>query len=169
MHGGGIDLGGRRRISPPDPIATLSCYDNTFKVYVVYACCSVKDQDGLRRRLFANPSAQYVDSHGFCSVGAMTEEAGGGNLCFVWVDSSLSREDRLPALVHEMSHLADNIVAAAGIEDASGEVKAYLLGRETERIMGPLCGIGAKWLDPGGDLEKVDSILENYKKEASCH
>lgn len=55
-----------------------------------------------------------------------------GGLChgsYIWIKSS-----DLGYLTHEISHFADNCIEHIGVNDTSGEVRAYLMGWAVDTI-----------------------------------
>jgi hypothetical protein len=49
--------------------------------------------------------------------------------------------DTLPTCIHEIVHMSQDILDVAGVKDSSGEVQAYIVERESARIMKEMYGI----------------------------
>lgn len=148
-------------------IESLTAYDSTFKVAIVYVYCGYQDYMALKARIYSDHDRRTPRANALCSVGAASPEAGGGNAIVVWVNSDVvPREAMAPSLAHELSHLADHVLETAGVNDSSGEVRAYIIGRETERVFPVFCGLGVPPA-PDRGVDMINALIERYRNERS--
>ena len=120
----------------------LAVVDDLFEGAIVYAYCTFSEMKTLFGKIytreFEGEPAQAYSFYGPLRGGAVS--AG-----FVWVDSDRTRRvDAIPSFMHEICHLADNVIEGACVDDKKGEVRAYLVERECRRILNAFFGIKAK-------------------------
>jgi hypothetical protein len=112
--------------------------DDTYGVAIVYAYCSFKDYLYVHKRLFRNGDPPKREAVGYCSFG---EASCGGNAGIVWINDRTDKQLTIATAVHEISHVVDDILESAGVSDKSGEARAYMVERETKRILKKFYGI----------------------------
>ena len=112
--------------------------DDTFGVAMVYAYGTFKEYNELRERLFEDTD-KVRQAYGYCSHGVAKSVPCPCTL--VWANSKIPKEQAIPTIMHEISHAVDFILEDACIDDRSGEARAYLIQRESKRVLGGLFGI----------------------------
>lgn len=109
--------------------------DPLFGAAVVYAYGSFETFKRLKNSLFDHPEEESFSASGLCAFGLGVESIG-TMLCLVWANSELHKlENSLPVFMHEIVHLSQDILDWAGVKDSHGEAQAYLVERESERLM----------------------------------
>ena len=124
------------------PDTRLLCSeDDTFHVLIVYAYASFETCKDLEAVLFKEPHSSNIPSAGLAVFGEAVDELGGGKICLVWMNNESPLMATLTTCVHELVHLSQFILKAAGIDDSSGETQAYTVGREADKVFRELYGI----------------------------
>lgn len=118
----------------------IACADCTFGSAIVYAYGTFEEYNGLRAILFGDKS-EIRGAYGYASHGFVRSIPCPCTL--VWVNSVIPREQSIPWFSHEISHLADFILEDAKMDDRSGEARAYIIERETKRILEKMFGTKA--------------------------
>ena len=109
--------------------------DPLFGAAVVYAYGSFETFKRLKDSLFDHPDEEAFSASGMCAFGLGVKSIG-TMLCLVWANSELHKlENSLPVFMHEIVHLSQDILDWAGVKDSHGEAQAYLVERESERLM----------------------------------
>lgn len=112
--------------------------DDTFGTALIYAYGEFREYNELREKLFGDREP-LSEAFGYCSHGTIRSIPCTCNL--VWVNSKAKKEEAIPWFIHEMSHLVDFLVEEAHIADRNGEARAYLLERETKRVLERMFGM----------------------------
>ena len=128
--------------------------DEMFGVGLVYSYGTFAEYNVLREKLFGD-TTKICNAHGYCSNGLMKLLQCPGIL--VWINSIIPRDQSFPYLIHEISHLADFILENAKADDKTGEVRAYIIGREVARIFPTMFNL--KCFNPL-DVEQVKELLK---------
>ena len=119
----------------------LTFVDDLFGCAVVYAYCSFSDLKVLYKKIYGN-ELDIPSAGGYCFHGLLN--GSGGHAELVWVNNIRERkDDAIPTFMHEISHLADNIVKGANVEDSNEEVKAHIIERESRRVLNEMFGVCA--------------------------
>ena len=113
-------------------------FDNTFNVPIVYAYSNFESYQALYTSLFGSDNLPEDTAMGYCSTGRGGGKISDYNIVLVWVNNMVKLELTLPTMIHEIVHLATSILDRAGVEDRSGETMAYMVGRETRRVLSEL-------------------------------
>lgn len=109
--------------------------DPLFGAAVVYVHGTFETFKRLKDSLFDHPDEEAFSASGMCAFGLGVESIG-TMLCLVWANSELHKlENSLPVFMHEIVHLSQDILDWAGVKDSHGETQAYLVERESERLM----------------------------------
>ena len=126
-----------------------------FDTVVVYAFGSLKLYQALRKKL-GQPVTENREASGYCCFW-QSQIGRNGFIAIVWVNDTYlkNRLDGLPSFVHEISHLADYVFNQTGIDNPSGEAKAYFMENEFAKVANKFFGM---------DLEPA--ITENQVMEA---
>lgn len=110
-------------------------YEPMFGVSIVYCYGTLKECEKLGLLLFENVKKVNASACEQCFFGKGVESIG-AKVCLAWIDSDDYRlEHSLPAFMHQIVHVADGILKNEGVEDSSNEIRAYLVERETERVL----------------------------------
>ena len=131
----------------------LAVVDDLFEGAIFYAYCTFSEMKALSGKIysqeFEGAAAQAYSFYG--PLRGSVVSAG-----FVWVDSDRARRvDAIPSFMHEICHLADNIIEGACVDDRKGEVRAYLVERECRRILNAFFGIRAKMTLTAEDVLEI--------------
>jgi hypothetical protein len=59
----------------------------------------------------------------------------------VWINNKYKLEKTIPTCMHEITHIAQNIISYTCIDDKSGELEAYIVARECNRVLNKLYNI----------------------------
>lgn len=109
-----------------------------FRTTVVYLYC---DWTRFRRnyvRVFGEePKKSETIPIGHTSFGPVN----GTHVAIVWLCKRKNRLDAIPTLAHELSHVADYVSNLCGINDKSGEVKAYFIESEMNAVLPKMFGL----------------------------
>lgn len=147
-----------------------------FRVTVVYLYCDKLTYSRNYTKLFGcKPPHDKSCPNGRTSFGPSTQ---GTYAAIVWLNKRRNRLDALPTFVHELSHLADNVIDLCAIRDSSGETKAYLMESEMHAVASKMFGLGLseheydkiieKLVDASdkkGDTHVIQRIRENDPKD----
>lgn len=117
----------------------LVAFDEVFGGVIVYAYCSKRDFCELYEKLYGERPAMK-EAHAYCFHGEAKEVR--AFVEFIWVNSIEERPGAIPVFMHEIVHLADNLISHAGVKDSAGELIAHLVERETRRVLRHFYGIG---------------------------
>ncbi|MBP5545589.1 MAG: hypothetical protein ILM98_16075 [Kiritimatiellae bacterium] len=110
-------------------------YEPMFGVSIVYCYGTLKACEKLGLQLFENVKKTSASACEQCFFGKGVESIG-AKVCLTWIDSDeYPLEHSLPAFMHQIVHIADGILKNEGVEDSSNEIRAYLVERETERVL----------------------------------
>ena len=119
-------------------VIAICGYDSTFHVALVYAYGRPEAYSSLEAKFFSKPNLS-TSGRSACSFGTGVESLG-SMVGFAWVNSEKCKlENSLPHFLHEITHLSQGILDYAGVKDSSGEVQAYLVEREFERLVHEMC------------------------------
>lgn len=135
--------------------------DQTFGVMIVYAYSDFKTYRKLSNLLFKNPKPSEFPANGFAAFGPSIDEID-KMLCLVWVSNRQPLNETLPVFVHEISHLSQDMLDHAGVQDKSGEVQAYTIERETVRVMREMLGMK---VSRSPSIKKVKEIVDGKSAE----
>lgn len=113
--------------------------DPTFMVPIVYAYADFDTYCRLSENLFVDSKHSEVPARGYSSFGSGKVE--GFNICLIWMNNNVPLLDTIPTCIHEIVHMSQDVLAHAGVKDASGEVQAYTVERESARVLKKLYGI----------------------------
>lgn len=126
-----------------------------FGVAVVYAYGPFETFKRLKNLLFDHPEEEAFSASGLCTFG-MGAESIGTMLCLVWANSEIHKlENSLPVFMHEIVHLSQGILDWAGVKDSHGETQAYLVGRETERLLREMFKMPIPVEDPSDAIGEI--------------
>lgn len=134
----------------------LYWYDETFSVGIVYAYGPLSLYRDLVARLY--PEEMRDEDHektwketakGYCTFGPCRnpDSAPGEDLPpvasvgLIWLNNCSPLLETLPVCVHEITHLTQDVLHLARVEDSSGEVQAYMAEREFAKVMEQLYGM----------------------------
>ena len=109
----------------------LVAVDEMFGSALVYAYGTFEEFNALRERMFGD-THKLSNAYGYCTNGMLKALRNMGVL--VWINSIVPKKESFPILIHEISHLADYVLENVNAEDRSGEVRAYIMQRETGRV-----------------------------------
>ena len=144
-----------------DDLKTICGFDPTFNVALVYAYGSFEAYSALETKLFSTPE-KSVSARSCCSFGIGARDID-TMVGLAWVNSKKCKfEHSLPAFLHETVHLSQAILDFAGVKDASGELQAYTVERECERLLRELYN---QKLPTVKAEAAIKAVLENLKKE----
>lgn len=132
-------------------------WNEVFRIPIIYAYCSYKTYKKLHKGILSaeDPPGEAV---GYCSMGRGVDSAGklaGHNAILVWANNREEFERTIPTFMHEITHASHNIMELAGIKDDTNEVQAYIVERETQRLLGEMFGMPV----PKRSDEKILEIL----------
>ena len=129
--------------------------DPLFGAAVVYAYGTFETYKRLKKSLFDHPEEETFSASGLCVFG-MGAESIGTMLCLVWANSEIHKlENSLPVFMHEIVHLSQDILDWAGVKDSHGEAQAYLVERESERLMREMYNMPIPADDPSDAIEAI--------------
>ncbi len=80
----------------------------------------------------------------------------------MWINSVAPKDETMSTMIHEMSHVADFIVETCGISDGNGEIRAYIMESESQRVFQSIYGLKGKTVVK---LDKIVSDLSSIKTE----
>lgn len=112
--------------------------DDTYETALVYMYSSFADFIAIHKRLFKSTDVPKTEAAAYSSFG---ESKNKGPLCLVWVNNSVEKPLTIPSMAHEISHAVDDILRHAGVDDKSGEARAYMVEREVRRVLEKFYGI----------------------------
>jgi hypothetical protein len=113
--------------------------DDLFGCAIIYAHCTFDEMKILYKKIYDQDS-KHDESLGYCFHGPFRR--GMAMAEFVWVSSERNeRNDAVPTFMHEISHMADNIITSACVNDRSGEVRANIVERESRKVLLHFFGI----------------------------
>lgn len=112
------------------------CKDSTFGTVIIYLYSDIDRFNEVRRKVF-NSSEDVGPARGYCSYGSID----GNSTCVVWINNKYKLEKTIPTCMHEITHVAQNIISHTCIDDKSGEVEAYIIARECNRVLNKLYNI----------------------------
>lgn len=112
--------------------------DDTFGTALVYAYGTFKEYNDLRCALFDDVD-KAPQAYGYCRHGVIKSIP--CPCILVWTNSKMPKDQVIPTLMHEISHAVDFILEDAGMDDRSGEARAYLMQRESKRVLQNMFGI----------------------------
>ena len=127
--------------------------DETYDVGIVRLYCPFVKFVDVAMKMYRPEDVPTVYARGYCIFGRTTD--GKRMVGTVWVDSDLSPDAAVPVLVHELSHLADDILKYAGVDDREGEARAYLMEREARKFRSRLHGSVQCPVATKKDIEKM--------------
>lgn len=128
--------------------------DETFGIALVYAYGTFEELNALHEKMYG-VKPKLAESNGYCLNGILRSGDCSGIL--VWVNSDIPKNQCFPTLVHEISHLADDILSNARAEDRSGETRAYIIEREIARVFPAMFGLKCH---AALDVDKVKKLLK---------
>ena len=128
--------------------------DDTFGIALVYAYGTFGEFNELRWKLYGDKT-KLSEADGYCANSIMQSSDHPGIL--VWINSDIPKNQCFPTLIHEISHLADHILANARAEDRSGETRACIMEREIARVFPVMFGIKCH---TALDIDKVKKLLK---------
>lgn len=134
----------------------LCAEDLTFHIPIVYAYCSGETFLDLAKILFSDPHDIDISQKGLSGLAKGAKALGHLTTCLVWVNNEDPLMITLPCIVHLIVHASQKILRHAGVEDSSGEVQAYLVERETTRVLRELYGME---LPPRSVVGKLKEVL----------
>ena len=110
----------------------LVCTDDTYDIGLVYLYCPFEKFSKIATRFYGDEYVPKTAAGAYCLFGvcSMGKMAG-----MTWVNDSAEKIETIPVMMHELSHLADNVFSHVGIKDESGEAKAYWIEREVKRLV----------------------------------
>lgn len=132
----------------------LIVVDETYEVAIVYLYSSFKDYLYVHRKVFKGGDPPKKEAVGYCSFG---EASCKGNIGLVWINDYVDKQLTIGTAVHEISHVVDDILRSAGVDDSSGEARAYMVERETKRVLERFYGIRCH------DAITADRVMEAMK------
>lgn len=128
--------------------------DDTFGIALVYAYGTFGEFNELRWKLYGD-TTKLSEADGYCANSIVRSNDQPG--IFVWINSAIPKNQCFPTLIHEISHLADHILANARAEDRSGETRACIMEREVARVFPAMFGIKCH---TALDVDKVKKLLK---------
>ncbi|MBP5542767.1 MAG: hypothetical protein ILM98_01720 [Kiritimatiellae bacterium] len=144
--------------------------DETFEVPIVYTYCDFPTYQKVCKEILFSKKPPENPAQGICSIGRLGIEVDGTcdhSVILVWVNSSTPFEKSLPIFVHEIVHTAQAILGDAIVNDTTGESMAYLVERETRRILAEFFHLPTTDSKKADIMAKLQALLEkNSLQEA---
>lgn len=112
------------------------CKDSTFGTVIIYLYSDIDRFNEVRQKIFNSPE-NVGPARGYCSFGSVD----GNAICVVWLNNKYKLEKTIPTCMHEITHIAQDIIAHTCIDDKSGELEAYIVARECNRVLNKLYNI----------------------------
>lgn len=134
----------------------LIAYDETFHTCIVYLYGTFAEFNEMRKRLFGY-AKELPQAHGYAVHDIVLDLKMTGIV--VWVNSIHKKEECLPILCHELSHLADQIAEHTGTKDETGEERAYIIERELVRVS-DMFGLRVEKTDM---LEEINKVIRSWE------
>ena len=153
---------GRKDGASGERMRTVVHYDDTFRILVVHAYGTSSDYAGLLKLLFVNSDWNKSEVASDGCIGDGTPAVGGMDVCLNWINSGrIALQDSIPEFVHQFTHLAKSIIELRKINDRSGEIQAYIEGRESERVLSGLLGMKEAGRDSGKIVNRIWKRIGN--------
>jgi len=115
--------------------------DGTFEVGIIFVYCSFQEYKKIYNLIFRGKDTPQSEANGYTTFGTSVNM---GVVALVWINNRDEKSTTIPTMVHEMSHVADDIVDHVGIVDKSGEARAYILTSHARKILEKFYGIGCQ-------------------------
>ena len=122
----------------------LVSVDDTYETAIIYLYCLFREYTEVHKRLYKSDDMPKREAIGYCSFGESSKKK--CNIALIWINAVVEKRLTIPTAVHEISHAVDDILAGAGVRDSSGETRAYMVERETRRLLEEFYGIGTNRL-----------------------
>ena len=157
----------------------LYWYDETFSVGIVYAYGPLSLYRDLVARLYPEEMRDTdrektwkETAKGYCTFGPCRnpnaipgeESEPVASVGLIWLNNDIPLLETLPVCVHEITHLTQDVLHLARVEDSSGEVQAYMAEREFAKVMEQLYGMKV----PRNVKKILEELLcSNYKGDSA--
>ena len=148
--------------------------DEAHDISTVYAYCGFDAYRDILEAVFGDGNSEGChEAAGQTSRGRWKKNEF-VTVIVVWINDIRPKDETMSTMVHEMSHMADFVVQSCGIEDSSGEVKAYIMESEARRVFRTMYGVNEKQMltveELVSELSKVecgDDALADAEHEIS--
>ena len=122
-------------------LAVLIAYDPMYKATLVYAYGPFSLYQGLSSRLFERKEKSIGPATALCTFGGLKQQFGEGAAGLVWVNNDVPLKMTIASFIHEITHLSQDILRHADVEDSHGEAQAYFVEHESARVLKEFFGM----------------------------
>ena len=122
-------------------LAVLIAYDPMYKATLVYAYGPFSLYQGLSSGLFERKEKSIGPATALCTFGGLKTQFGEGAAGLVWVNNDVPLKTTIASFIHEITHLSQDILRHADVEDSHGEAQAYFVEHESARVLKEFFGM----------------------------
>lgn len=122
-------------------LAVLIAYDPMYKATLVYAYGPFSLYQGLSSGLFERKEKSIGPATALCTFGGLKDQFGEGAAGLVWVNNDVPLKTTIASFIHEITHLSQDILRHADVEDSYGEAQAYFVEHESARVLKEFFGM----------------------------
>lgn len=161
------NLGAVRRRIFGDRMALLIAFDQLYRVVLVYAYGPYDLYKGLASELYEHKEKLLGPASALCTYGGLRKKFGDHSASLIWVNNDIPLKNSAASWIHEIVHQSQDILKHVSVEDSNGEAQAYLIERESSRILKEFFGLESENTDVPKDMKclckTADAVIE------ACH